>query len=706
MNMICNIFLWFLYSTFAASVVALLVMAIQKLFHRFLSARIQHALWLIVCIRLLIPVFPNSDISIFNMLPLVTDLKSAVSIIPFTQNHTSRELLQSNQENDEIHKDFNMGSLDHNIEQNLSAKGTEDQVTAPLVTYSTGLKIVSTVWFLGMVAILIYFIFCMFKMRRRFSSLRVVADSSILKSMDDCRVKFDIKRPISVYTGNYAISPYISGLMRPWIYFPEAIGKELSATQIFHVFSHELAHFKRRDIAWNMIGSFILAIHWMNPFIWMCIRKMKADRELACDAYVLEILGEAEAVAYGMTIIEFLKRLSAKRYQPSSLYFYESSNHNQLARRLRMIKSFKKGSYKLTVIAVLCMAIIATVTLTNSRKPMMASSTEILPAVTETAVKDRILFDSSFRSYNNLEKAAKVADFKFKVPDFLPEGYKFESVSLKPKEAVDNKLSKVMVYFQELRGNINYGNFELDAVYGGTLEAAYADIEQYEKRGTDSELVIKKEPLNNQLWDALKVTVGTGKKEKVIYVWLDNDIQYQIKGNGNLSNQEFLTMISSMKYPDDRIKDRYENPNMLNVRIYDVDDLQRVPDSIGFTPRFPLQALGRFQAVTAYVSQKMDFSYPVDDVDRRIRLLSIGYQKMDNSHTNIKSFDFMQIKNGNTYQDIKENGYVNFYRIDGQKNKVKASPMEIGGTEVFKTEKYKIDGPLSDANEADLVSYF
>ncbi|RJG22496.1 hypothetical protein DQX05_17780 [Paenibacillus thiaminolyticus] len=52
-----------------------------------------------------------------------------------------------------------------------------------------------------------------------------------------------------------------------------------------------------------MIGSLVSAVHWMNPFVWFMLRQMKADRELACDACVLEALGEEEAVPYGMTII-------------------------------------------------------------------------------------------------------------------------------------------------------------------------------------------------------------------------------------------------------------------------------------------------------------------------------------------------------------------------------------------------------------------
>lgn len=90
-------FLRFFDSTLGASVVALLVLAIKKLLHGRLSARIHHALWLIVLIRLLLPVFPNSPVSIFNVMPFDMDSifqtvkKSVSTIASFAGKHSPAE---------------------------------------------------------------------------------------------------------------------------------------------------------------------------------------------------------------------------------------------------------------------------------------------------------------------------------------------------------------------------------------------------------------------------------------------------------------------------------------------------------------------------------------------------------------------------------------------------------------------------------------
>ncbi|MNI21405.1 hypothetical protein D3C73_749270 [compost metagenome] len=443
---------------------------------------------------------------------------------------------------------------------------------------------------------------------------------------------------------------------------------------------------------------------------------MKAVRELACDAYVLEVLGEAEAVPYGLTIIEFLKRFSSHRDQPNLLYFYGSNNDNQMARRIKMIRSFKKGSYKLSAIAVICVAVLSTVTLTNAAKPAEVSSPQDQSASTTVFAKDRVLFESSSRSYNNLEKAVKVADFKFKVPSVLPEGYKFESAQVRftSRNSDENMLAAVKVFFGGKGERFALGTIEFSAKVNNIagLGSAYAAILLYEENGIEQkgELMIKKEPLNIGGLEGLKVTVGTGKKEKFYYLWQEGNIEYQIKGFASFTGQDFLTLMSAMKYPDQEMNARYVGEDMLISRVYDTGDLRRVPESLGFTPKVPLELPGQIKAVSAFVTQKINFSYPIDEVDKKTKLITFGYATSRDSNSEIeskvKNFDFMQIKNNNIYEDIKKNGYVDFYRIDGERNKAKVSVMDIKGVEVLKTDKYKIDGELSSPDEVDFVSYF
>ncbi|MEI0736883.1 M56 family metallopeptidase [Paenibacillus sp. JTLBN-2024] len=216
-----------------------------------------------------------------------------------------------------------------------AAAGTESH---PMV------RVWSVVWLAGVAAFLSYHLMYLLRMKGRHRHFLRVADPDILNVVEECRRLFSIKREVSVYSGRSVRSPYITGIRRPAVYLPEGFGHEPEdAARLKHVIAHELAHYKRKDTAWNMLGSLVLAVHWMNPFAWLIIRRMKADRELACDACVLEALGETEAVAYGMTIISFLKRYSSRGSQPQLLYFKGLTGEKDIVRRIRMIQSFKKG---------------------------------------------------------------------------------------------------------------------------------------------------------------------------------------------------------------------------------------------------------------------------------------------------------------------------------------------------------------------------
>src|SRR5689334_18376187 len=60
-------FEWLVRASWQASVLAGLVFLIQWLFRRRLAGRWRYALWFLVLGRLLLPVFPESSLSVFNL---------------------------------------------------------------------------------------------------------------------------------------------------------------------------------------------------------------------------------------------------------------------------------------------------------------------------------------------------------------------------------------------------------------------------------------------------------------------------------------------------------------------------------------------------------------------------------------------------------------------------------------------------------------
>ncbi len=68
MDILVKIFLWVLQTSLTASIAALVVILILKLFNNHIGIRFQHALLFIIILRLIIPVNISGNINLFNSL--------------------------------------------------------------------------------------------------------------------------------------------------------------------------------------------------------------------------------------------------------------------------------------------------------------------------------------------------------------------------------------------------------------------------------------------------------------------------------------------------------------------------------------------------------------------------------------------------------------------------------------------------------------
>ncbi|WP_442601944.1 M56 family metallopeptidase [Paenibacillus sp. KN14-4R] len=695
MDTLVEIFKWFIESTLAVSAVILLVLVIQKLFKRHISARLQHALWMIVLIRLLLPVFPDSSVSLFNVMHLSSSGQQMNSTLFSTIKHEK----QISAEPAHIEQPYDPHTSETNSSLHSEIQSPSSEVIATTTNMSNwavnllplSLQIVSILWASGTVLFLLYLLYFMFRMHTMRSSLQLVTDARLFTIMNDCRSQFGIRKSIPIYTGHHRHSPYISGIFKPWIYIPTSMIDEMSNSQLSHILSHELAHYKRRDMLWNMLASIAVSLHWINPLVWIAVKKMKSDRELACDAYVLEKLGEDESSSYGMTLLACIRYYSSTSRQPNLLYFKGLNPNHHTVRRIHMIQSFKKGSYKLSVFALLTVMLFAMITLTNAIQPAQAKA------------QDRMLFDSSFLFYNNLEKAVKMADFTFKVPSELPAGFQFGSISFEPNLKPNDKRTKVTIDFVQYTDRTHTGMFQLTAdSQGKGLEASYEELSAKEKQ---RDMKVQRETIKLDKVEALKLTISSEYFHYYSYIWQDQNVQYQITYAYPLTDRQLEQIISSMHVPDQTMLKSYVNLDLLNAPIFDTDDARKAANTIGFQPKFPLQ-LGSFHATSADVTHKINFSHPDDNVDYFTKLLSILFTQERTDKSNKNQFEFKQIQNKNLYETIRMNGTVSYTRIDNKPNPVAVSPATIAGQEILVTAPYTLDGPLSTESATKYVSYF
>ena len=82
--------------------------------------------------------------------------------------------------------------------------------------------------------------------------------------------------------------PFTSGILRPVVVVPSSALKTWSDERIAVVLLHELAHVRRRDCLVQAMAQLACAAYWFNPLTWIAARRLRSERERACDDLVLE----------------------------------------------------------------------------------------------------------------------------------------------------------------------------------------------------------------------------------------------------------------------------------------------------------------------------------------------------------------------------------------------------------------------------------
>ncbi len=95
--------------------------------------------------------------------------------------------------------------------------------------------------------------------------------------------------------------PLLAGIWRPAVYLPLAAA-DWEAERLRMVFLHELAHWRRRDPLWLLMGRLGACLFWWNPLAAFAVRRMCREAEEAADDEV--VLREVSAPNYAETLVE------------------------------------------------------------------------------------------------------------------------------------------------------------------------------------------------------------------------------------------------------------------------------------------------------------------------------------------------------------------------------------------------------------------
>lgn len=110
--------------------------------------------------------------------------------------------------------------------------------------------------------------------------------------------------------------PMTWGLIRPVIMIPKDYENHAPAERAF-VLRHECQHLRQQDTRWLVLAQTMLCLHWINPFAWLAMKRLRLAQEKSCDEAVVH--SEETAVAYADFLLRAAKRSDRSFFRPLAL---------------------------------------------------------------------------------------------------------------------------------------------------------------------------------------------------------------------------------------------------------------------------------------------------------------------------------------------------------------------------------------------------
>ena len=317
-----------------ASVLILLVLAMRAVLGRRMAPRWRHALWLLVVLRLALPVVPSSPTSLFNLTPVWSP--PAGPGAAGTWRSTAGQVQRPD-------------------------PGWSGVGSAPALGVLESLLLAG--WLAGVVLLLVRILRRARGLAAQLRRQPPVTRPDVLALLEDCSRELRVRVPLQVVEVAQLSSPAVMGVRRPRLLLPAGLLALLDRDALRMLFLHELAHVKRKDVLTNGLASLVHVLHWFNPLVAVAIARLRADRELATDSLVLCHEKDGSRL-YGTTLIRLLD--FATRVDPlpeSAVGVLE--DQAELKNRVAMIAAHRPDDDRQRAVAVVLLVTLALTTLTG-----------------------------------------------------------------------------------------------------------------------------------------------------------------------------------------------------------------------------------------------------------------------------------------------------------------------------------------------------
>lgn len=148
---------------------------------------------------------------------------------------------------------------------------------------------------------------------------------------------------VKIYVTEREVSPFSGGILHPYVVMPRSMLREWTVQQRGLVLSHEFLHIRQGHILWLTMFELLKIYWWINPLVYLYVRKLRSDMEMSCDERCVVYAGTTPA-RYGSVMLRALEMLqggSCRKGAEGVTSFVRRDDYGDMRRRLEGLAKLK-----------------------------------------------------------------------------------------------------------------------------------------------------------------------------------------------------------------------------------------------------------------------------------------------------------------------------------------------------------------------------
>ncbi len=338
------------------------IVLFKRVFKNHVSAVLGCGIWILLVLRLMLPVTIETGFSFF--------------IIPETET-----LIVQTQSGERFNAEDNTKPQSKSAmpftqtESNNAQKENEYTVTQEKPVYEPSVRtavwkmdwpsVLVIVWASGVLVLAAHTAWLFRRLHRKISRGGVPVPEYICALVDECKKDMGLRAKIRVSVQSWLDSPALSCSLSPTLLLPQSMVAQGETANIMFGIRHELTHYRRKDHLMSLLMMLLRCIYWFNPVVHLAFRQIQIDMEMACDAGATKHMERSQRIRY----IETMIGLSGKACIQYVLGMGMCRGRKAMEKRMRGVLMKRKSSLGVKTAAVLLAGLLIVCCFTTACQP-------------------------------------------------------------------------------------------------------------------------------------------------------------------------------------------------------------------------------------------------------------------------------------------------------------------------------------------------